>query len=1130
MNKALLSILCVFISFLAYSQSTSVQTFTYESTTRDTVISFPDGDHNNYERIIMYYSMRCKDALVSTGSDRNRGCGEWDYSCNTYIEDSTRVDSVKASSPEYAMPGYDADIFSYTNSNTYDFYQAIHKKVSINDILKEDVYSFSASANADSNEFYTGGQGKLIYFMIDADWMADEGLDRINAFNWDSGSNASFKNLIINMAETQDTSIDDALSNGGLDWVNYFISDISVSDYAGRIPFHDDYRWDDASNLIVAMSYDQLNVNLESLMTDSVDPSKILVYNNDNSRYMRCGSSGKIRIAEGLEELSDAVTIAFWQKGSDRLPVNSTIIEGVDDQNRRQINIHLPWGNSQVYWDCGNDGGAYDRINKTAQAEDFRGQWNHWAFTKDATTGIMEIYLNGEMWHSGTGKTHSIDLRDLSIGGNHVSSLYYYGDMDDLSIWNRALDATEIQNLMYRSGIVAMEQTDDLLLFYNFNSASMDSEPTDLSRYKRTSEQEGRLVYPKMKSAELLADATNHASLPALSLINGVYLSSDSDSIVIDSVPVLPQRIDHYGLDGTDLSLQWTDYFYQAGSYPVYDSEGNVVDEVNYPADGEYEKGELIYYNKTPMRYEIISFVTPYGIGIDFGEEGLTWTFDVTDFGPILKGDKRIFLSRGGQWQEDMDIRFEFIEGIPDRDVIDIQQIWSVDQIPYGNILNDWRFEPVTFTYDPSVSRYVIKTAITGHGQEGEFIPRNHSINVGGFIDSWSVWKECAENPVYPQGGTWVYDRAGWCPGMATDVREFDVTEYFQFLQEAEVDYTVQTASGDSRYIVNSQLIKYGAPNKMHDAAIVDMINPSQKIEHGRFNPSCHAPELILKNRGSETLREATIYYGIRGKTEKSYAWQGSLPFLIETSITLPYDPQLAVAEDGDIFYARVELNAGTDENTSNNEYETEIVMADHYDGPFVIEWLTNFTPQETSYRVEDEAGNVLLQKLGGGLNRNAIYRDTLFDLNGCYRLYISDTDNDGISWWANNDGNGYIRVKQEGGSWKEVATDFGAFIQYDFTVGSISSSEDLYFDEAVYSYPNPATEEVFVTGLASWNEKLMLHINDELGRLIFSGQINRSGQNTLNLTEYTAGQSGMLFISIRDDKNYSSLRHLLID
>jgi len=530
------------------------------------------------------------------------------------------------------------------------------------------------------------------------------------------------------------------------------------------------------------------------------------------------------------------------------------------------------------------------------------------------------------------------------------------------------------------------------------------------------------------------------------------------------------------------------------------------------------------------MRYEIMSFVTPYGIGIDFGEEGLTWTFDVTDFGPILKGDKRIFLSRGGQWQEDMDIRFEFIEGIPDRDVIDIQQIWRVDQIPYGNILNDWRFEPVTFTYDPSVSRYVIKTAITGHGQEGEFIPRNHSINVGGFIDSWSVWKECAENPVYPQGGTWVYDRAGWCPGMATDVREFDVTEYFQFLQEAEVDYTVQTASGDSRYIVNSQLIKYGAPNKMHDAAIVDMINPSQKIEHGRFNPSCHAPELILKNRGSETLREATIYYGIRGKTEKSYAWQGSLPFLIETSITLPYDPQLAVAEDGDIFYARVELNAGTDENTSNNEYETEIMMADHYDGPFVIEWRTNFTPQETSYRVEDEAGNVLLQKLGGGLNSNAIYRDTLFDLNGCYRLYISDTDNDGISWWANNDGNGYIRVKQEGGSWKEVATDFGAFIQYDFTVGSISSSEDLYFDEAVYSYPNPATEEVFVTGLASWNEKLMLHINDELGRLIFSGQINRSGQNTLNLTKYTAGQSGMLFISIRDDKNYSSLRHLLID
>ena len=55
--------------------------------------------------------------------------------------------------------------------------------------------------------------------------------------------------------------------------------------------------------------------------------------------------------------------------------------------------------------------------------------------------------------------------------------------------------------------------------------------------------------------------------------------------------------------------------------------------------------------------------MTPYGIGLDFGMEGKTWVFDVTDFGPILKGEKRILMDKGGQWQEDIDIRFEYIEG-----------------------------------------------------------------------------------------------------------------------------------------------------------------------------------------------------------------------------------------------------------------------------------------------------------------------------------------------------------------------------------------------------------------------------------------------------------------------------------
>ena len=56
-----------------------------------------------------------------------------------------------------------------------------------------------------------------------------------------------------------------------------------------------------------------------------------------------------------------------------------------------------------------------------------------------------------------------------------------------------------------------------------------------------------------------------------------------------------------------------------------------------------------------------MSFVTPYGINLNLGIDGKTWTFDMTDFTPVFNGQKQITVERGGQWQEDMDIRFLFL-------------------------------------------------------------------------------------------------------------------------------------------------------------------------------------------------------------------------------------------------------------------------------------------------------------------------------------------------------------------------------------------------------------------------------------------------------------------------------------
>ncbi len=41
--------------------------------------------------------MRCKGGAVGSQvpPSGTLGCGEWDYSCNTYVTDSTKTDSVK---------------------------------------------------------------------------------------------------------------------------------------------------------------------------------------------------------------------------------------------------------------------------------------------------------------------------------------------------------------------------------------------------------------------------------------------------------------------------------------------------------------------------------------------------------------------------------------------------------------------------------------------------------------------------------------------------------------------------------------------------------------------------------------------------------------------------------------------------------------------------------------------------------------------------------------------------------------------------------------------------------------------------------------------------------------------------
>lgn len=1096
------------LSCICMAQSTVVPMLNYNSTTRDTVVQFPNGDHNQYKKILMHYSMRCKDGLVSTGSNTNLGCGEWDYSCNTNIVDSTQVDSLKQVAPDHVISGFSGEVYEYTSQPTYHGKQLLKKEVTY--VSGEILETFSTN-EATGTVTIAGTQRQRIISLIDKATIEANGFTpgQIGRMSLDVISgNGDLKNVNIRLQHTSASEVTPSLANSS-SWREVYFGDLNLSTSNNFINLKDNFNWNGVSNIAMMISFDKADNG--TLELGAAPVSNTITYVEDQDKYLQCGASGHLHLANGLPTISDEVTVSAWVKGNPQLPVNTTLFEGMDDNDTRQINVHLPWGNSRVYWDCGNDGSGYDRIEKLATDISYKNRWNHWAFTKNAVTGVMNIYLNGSLWHTGDGRYKSIDVRDLVIGTSQFSSeVYYPGAIDEFRIWAKELSESEIQEWMRKSVTADHPAYNDLVVYYDFNNYDGNIE-TDRSPSGNDAVVNGALISKEWIGSELVKPQVDHGDVAIVNFHKGDFQYNIEDATEVMLIENLPDRIDQYELQGTDRVLVGTQYYYKAGDQPVYNFSYSEIDQLNYPAEGMIEISNLEYYTKSPMVYELMSFVTPYGINLDLGLEGKTWTFDVTEFGPILKGNKRLFLNRGGQWQEDMDIRFEFIEGTPIRDIINIQQVWPVVQASYAQIESESRYEPRIVPSNEGAVHTELKAVITGHGQQGEFISRSHILYANQFPFPWDVWTECSDNPIYPQGGTWVYDRAGWCPGAPSDVERVNISGLVD-PAGTEIDYGFLSFSniGDSRYIANIQMVEYGAPNYDNEVELVDIVNPSDNVLYERYNPTCQAPIIHVRNNGSNDVTSINVNYGFEDDMDnaQTYTWTGNLSFLQEQEIELPYFSGLADDNDGRVF--KVELDY-QDEDPTDNSLTSVVDLLDHLSEDIVIEFKTNNAASETSYFVYDQNGNEIYKKIASGLNSNTTYRDTLRNMNGCFQLSIRDNGQDGLSWWANNDGSGYIRVKSVDGDWKSLPTDFGAGYQYSFTAGQAVSTEDVDAIKLVSFSPNPTKQGLFVELDNSLiNSKLIIF--DQLGRAVYEQKIN---EVSFYLDEVASLQSGLYQLSI---------------
>lgn len=462
------------------------------------------------------------------------------------------------------------------------------------------------------------------------------------------------------------------------------------------------------------------------------------------------------------------------------------------------------------------------------------------------------------------------------------------------------------------------------------------------------------------------------------------------------------------------------------------------------------------------QRYEIMRYISPYGNNLSLGA-GFTWTMDITDFAPLLHDSVYI---EAGMFQEELELTIDFITGTPPRDVLTIQPLWDGNP-QYGQPTSIESFLVPKKGYIPSAAKGAkLRVTQTGHGfgqspdNCAEFCNKKQYIKVkGNKIFERDVWREtCGLNPVYPQGGTWVYSRTNWCPGAEVTPFDYELTPTITAGDSLDLDMDMEDftfpaggAGTPPNYVITSYLFTYSAPNLTLDASLEKILAPTQDAFYKRHNPICGSPVIRIRNNGATPLTTLDITYGVQGGGTTTYTWKGNLQFMEEQEISLPpFD--WGTWTGPNIF--EVELsnpNGKKDEYSANNHGSSTFDLPPTYYSNIEINLETNkFASDQYEWTLTNSDGTIVRHR--DNLADNTLYIDTLNLANGCYEFRLINKLHYGLSWWATyaDLGGGSLLFSNNGRLVHKFQPDFGTEVYQQFRVApkptALASRDTLNF------------------------------------------------------------------------------------
>jgi hypothetical protein len=712
---------------------------------------------------------------------------------------------------------------------------------------------------------------------------------------------------------------------------------------------------------------------------------------------------------------------------------------------------------------------------------------------------------------------------DTTTIRSHQSAHWnWYGSIDNWAVFPDSGTSYRKINLIYTLGCPTGGCSDwdyTTQIFIKKRTGRYDSTATNYPYFSVNSTSPDSFLYANQATYTYFYDSTSSSTDSTLNPVLQIFIFNDNQnpSVITDTLFGFPANYYNY----------------------VYDSVGSIIDSVWVTADTTIFNSWTTVYNVFEVidYIQIARYITPYGANLTSAWSN-KWVFDITDYAPLLHDSIEISAFYSG-WSDGFTVTldFEFIEGTPPRTPIRVEKLWS-GYFPYGDPNNSIEnyLTPRNVFIGPNEPNAILRVDITGHGFGGnqncaEFCPKNYQV----YLDQTYryqklVWKaDCGLNALYPQPGTWLYNRANWCPGDMVYWTDHELTPFMtsgdSLNINVDMDPFTNVNNSNPGYQFDGQLITFGTPNFSLDAELMTVLAPNNNPNYKRMNPVCKSPIVVIRNTGSTPLTSLQIVYGVAGAGTSTFNWIGNLPFLASDTVILPAPNWFGTSP---VFTATIQNpNGQQDQLSDNNSLTVNYVAPPAYTNHIVFEVRTNNAAWQNSYWLEDENGNVIFSR--SGLSNATTYRDTV-NLNiGCYIFRLTDSGGDGLSFWANNSGTGYCRMKNgtTGIIFKSFQADFGSEIYQEFTSGyNLTVDEPLSAPRELLVYPNPAGEQLTL----EWNsdgDPFLVEIVDISGRVLYSEQVNNNTgayRKTISLGEFA---SGLYFVRITDRKGVTAQKFI---